>query len=117
MRWGKGMGRNMDVVIIGVDIRGLPFLHIHGENGQGQVVIDRKLPRAEMVTYFATMSPCFIGMAFDETFAPTVHYWKQKLEAYRHTVTLMASEYVRLHGHGKTDAEVICKALKQTMAL
>lgn len=62
------------VSTIGLDIAKNVF-QVHGVDDEGQVVIRRKLRRRQVLTFFAKLPSCLIGM---ETCA-TSHYWAREL--------------------------------------
>src|SRR5215510_6766556 len=65
----------------------------------------------EVLSFFATLPPCLIGMEA----CGGAHYWAQRLREYGHTVKLMAPQFVRPYVKAnKTDAhdaEAICEAV------
>ena len=64
-----------------------------------------------MLSFFAGLSPCLIGMEA----CATSHYWARELTRLGHTVKLMPPAYVKAYvKRGKTDAadaEAICEAV------
>jgi transposase len=106
-----------DATVVGIDVSHLPLFQVYGENDQGRVSVQSHFSREELTAYFGKLSPCVVGIAFDEACASTARFWKKKLEALKHTVILMAMDFVRTHGHvqGAVDAKAICKAVKRTV--
>ena len=77
----------------------------------GATVIRKRLRRAEVLSFFAGLEPCLIGMEA----CATSHYWARELAKFGHTVKLMPPAYVKPYvKRGKndaTDAEAICEAV------
>ena len=69
---------------IGLDLAKNVF-QVHGIDAQGKVLVRRPLRRAEVLPFFAKLSPCLVGM---EAFA-TAHHWGRELTKLGHTVKLM----------------------------
>jgi transposase len=100
----------MQVPTIGLD----PAKHVfqvHGVNDTGQVVVRKRLRRAEVLTFFAALEPCLVGMEA----CATAHHWARELIKLGHTVKLMPPSYVKPYvRRGKndaTDAAAICEAV------
>ena len=51
----------------------------------------KALKRAQVLPFFANLSPCLIGMEA----CSSAHYWARKLVACGHTVKLMAPQFVK----------------------
>src|SRR5918996_304518 len=100
----------MQITTIGLDLAKNLF-EVHAVDGDGQVVVRRRLARAEVVPFFATLAPCRIGVEA----CGTAHYWARELIALGHDVRLMPAQYVKPYvKRGKNDAadaEAICEAV------
>ncbi|WP_043840169.1 IS110 family transposase [Muricoccus aerilatus] len=100
----------MQIATIGVDLAKHVF-QLHGVGPDGQVVLRQKLRRAQMMTFFAKLPPCLIGMEA----CATAHHWARELRALGHEVRLMPAHYVKAYlKRGKNDAadaEAICEAV------
>jgi transposase len=100
----------MQITTIGLDLAKNQF-QVHAVDGEGQVVLRRRLARAEVVPFFATLAPCRIGVEA----CGTAHYWARELIALGHEVRLMPAAYVKPYvKRGKNDAadaEAICEAV------
>jgi transposase len=101
----------MDRIKIGVDIAKNIF-QAHGVEPGGRIVILRRLPRAKVLDFFASLPPALIGMEA----CGTSHYWARKLVAMGHEVRLLPPTAVKpLVKRGKkndaADAAAICEAL------
>jgi transposase len=99
-----------DVVIVGLDLAKNVF-QVHGVDSEGRIGVRRKLRRAEVLRFFATLRPCLVGM---EACASS-HYWAREIGRLGHEVRLMPPAYVKPYvKRGKTDAsdaEAICEAV------
>ena len=100
------------VAFIGLDIAKEVF-QLHAIDKAGVVLIKRKLPRAELVTYFRKLSPCTVGI---ESVA-SAHHWGRTLTALGHDVRLMSPNfvkpYVKSQKNDAADAEAICEAVQR----
>ena len=100
----------MKITTIGIDLAKTVF-QVHGVDAHGKVVLRKQLKRDQMVTFFANLAPCLIGM---EACAGS-HYWARKLTALGHTVRLMAPQFVKPYRKNEkndgNDAEAICEAV------
>ncbi len=85
---------------IGLDLA-KSVLQVHGIDTQGRVVVRRQLRRKEVLSFFAELPPCLVGMEA----CATAHYWGRELIKLGHTVKLMPPAYVKPYvKRGKTDA-------------
>ena len=100
----------MDVTTIGIDLAKHVF-QVHAVDAAGSVVVRKALRRAQVLPFFAKLSPCLVGMEA----CGTSHHWARELIALGHTVKLMPPAYVKAYvKRGKTDAadaEAICEAV------
>ena len=102
----------MQITTIGLDLAKSIF-QVHGIDAGGQVVLKKKLRRAEVLKFFQSLSPCLVGMEA----CATAHYWARELGAFGHEVRLMApayvKAYVRRQKNDAADAEAICEAVQR----
>ena len=100
----------MKVTTVGIDLAKNIF-QVHGVNEHGKPVLKKQLKRHQMVTFFANLPPCVIGMEA----CASAHFWARKLQALGHTVRLMAPQfvnpYVKTNKNDVADAEAICEAV------
>jgi transposase len=100
------------VKTIGLDIAKSIF-QVHGVDADGQVVIRRKLKRRYVLTFFAKVPPCLVGMEA----CATSHHWSRELQALGHRVRLMppayVKPYVKRQKNDAADAEAICEAVSR----
>jgi transposase len=102
----------MQITTVGLDLAKHIF-QVHAVDGSGYVVARKRLRRTEMLSFFAGLSPCLIGMEA----CATAHHWARELTRLGHTVKLMPPAYVKAYvKRGKTDAadaEAICEAVQR----
>ena len=100
----------MRVATIGIDISKHVF-QVHGVSAAGEVVIQKRLRRAELLSFFEKLEPCLIGIEA----CGTSHHWARQLTLLGHEVKLMppsyVKPYVRLNKNDAADAEAICEAV------
>jgi transposase len=96
--------------MIGLDIAKSVF-QVHGEDAAGQVVVQRRLRRSQVVAFFEKLPPARIGLEA----CGSAHYWGRELLALGHEVRLIPAAYVKpFVRRNKTDARdaaAICTAL------
>ena len=98
------------VAVVGVDLAKSVF-QVHGIDEQGEVVLRRKLSRSKLLSFFANLPGCLVGM---ETCA-SANYWARELIGLGHEVRLMPPQYVKPYvkrsKNDASDAEAICEAV------
>ncbi len=99
-----------DVTVVGVDLAKSVF-QVHGIDARGRVVLRRRLSRSKLLSFFARLPRCLVGM---ETCA-SANYWARELMALGHEVRLMPPPYVKPYvkrsKNDASDAEAICEAV------
>jgi len=100
----------MKVTAIGVDLA-KNLIQLHGVDAQGKAALKKQLKRNQVLSFFANLSPCVIGMEA----CAGAHHWARKLESFGHRVKLMAPQfvkpYVKTNKNDAADAEAICEAV------
>ena len=100
----------MNLTTIGIDLAKSVF-QVHGADEKGKAVLKKQLKRAQMLPFFANLTTCRIGMEA----CGSAHYWARKLQAFGHTVQLIAPQYVKpfvkRNKNDAADAEAICEAM------
>lgn len=99
-----------EVITIGLDLAKNVF-QVHGVDKSGKVAVTRQLRRGEVLSFFARLEPCLVGMEA----CATAHYWAREIAALGHEVRLMPASYVKAYvKRSKTDAAdaaAICEAV------
>jgi transposase len=99
-----------EVSTIGLDIAKSVF-QVHGVDVDGAVVIRKRVSRAKVLEFFASLPSCLVGIEA----CPTAHHWSRKLQALGHTVRLMPPNYVKAYlkrsKNDANDASAICEAV------
>jgi transposase len=100
----------MDITTVGLDLAKSVF-QVHAIAADGTIIARRALRRAQLLPFFAKLTPCLIGMEA----CGTSHHWARTLTKMGHEVRLMPPAYVKPYvKRGKTDAndaEAICEAV------
>jgi transposase len=100
----------MKITTIGIDLAKAVF-QVHGVDERGKTALRKQLKRKDVVSFFANLAPCLIGMEA----CGSAHYWARKLTELGHTVRLMAPQfvkpYVKTNKSDRNDAEAICEAV------
>src|SRR5262245_39419303 len=100
----------MKISTIGIDLAKQVFA-IHGVDEKGATVLRRTLRRSQVLSFFARLEPCLIGMEA----CSSAHYWGRELSKLGYEVRLMPPSYVKAYvKRGKTDAidaEASCEAV------
>jgi transposase len=95
---------------IGLDIAKNVF-QVHGIDEKGEVVVRRQLRRRQVLSFFAKLPACLVGMEA----CATSHHWARELEKLGHEVRLMppryVKPYVKRNKNDAADAEAICEAV------
>jgi transposase len=100
------------VTTIGLDLAKSVF-QIHGVDEAGQVVLRKRLRRAQALAFFVKLPSCLIGMEA----CASAHHWARELAALGHEVRLMPPKYVKPYvkrqKNDAADAEAICEAVRR----
>lgn len=102
----------MKITTVGLDLAKNIF-QVHGVNEHGKAVLRKQLRREQLAAFFTNLPPCLIGIEA----CGGAHHWARKLQAYGHTVRLMAPQFVKPYVKGNktdaADAEAICEAVSR----
>ena len=102
----------MEITTVGLDLAKEVF-QVHGVDMKGRVVLRRKLRRSQVLSFFAQLPACLVGMEA----CGGAHYWARKLRETGHEVRLMPPQfvkaYVKTNKHDAADAEGICEAVQR----
>jgi len=100
----------VQITTVGLDLAKNIF-QVHGINEQGEVLIRRRLRRAQLVSFFASLKPCLVGMEA----CGTAHFWARELMELGHQVRIIppayVKAYVRRNKNDAADAQAICEAV------
>src|SRR5215469_15977071 len=100
----------MNTTTIGLDIAKNCF-QVHGVDAHGKTTLQRQLRRAQVLTFFANLPACLIGIEA----CGSAHHWARKLGELGHQVKLMPAQfvkaYVKTNKNDARDAEAICEAV------
>jgi transposase len=80
----------MKITTIGIDLA-KSLLQVHGVDEHGKVALRKQLKRKDVLSFFANLEPCLIGMEA----CGSAHYWARKFTELGHTVRLMAPQFVK----------------------
>lgn len=102
----------MQVTTVGLDLA-KNVMQLHGVDAAGKSVLRKKLRRAEVMAFFAGLSPCVVGMEA----CGSAHHWAREIAKLGHSVKLVPPTYVKPYvRRGKNDAidaEAICEAVSR----
>jgi transposase len=100
----------MQITTIGLDLAKHIF-QVHGVDATEAVLEKRRLRRGQVLSYFAKLPPCRVGMEA----CATAHFWARELRRLGHDVRLVPPQYVKAYlKRGKNDAAdaaAICEAV------
>lgn len=104
-----------EIIRIGLDTSKSVF-QVHGVDGSERAVVRRKLRRAEIESFFASLAPTVIGLEA----CGASHHWARVLRGLGHDVRLLPPQYVKPYvKRGKNDAAdaaAICEAMSRPAA-
>jgi len=98
------------ITTVGIDLAKNVF-EVCGRDGEGHVVIRKRLRRAQVLGWVSQLKPCVIGMEA----CGGAHEWARRFRTKGHEVKLMAPQfvkaYVKSHKTDRADAEAISEAV------
>jgi transposase len=100
------------ITTIGLDLAKRVF-QVHAIDQQGQVVIKKRIQRSEVLSWFARLAPCLVGIEC----CASSNYWARELSKLGHRVKLIppayVKPYVRRQKNDRADAAAICEAVSR----
>lgn len=100
----------MKITTIGLDLAKNIF-HVVCCNTQGKIVKKRQLRRSQVLSYFANIPPCLVGMEA----CGSSHYWARELNKLGHHAKLIPAQFVKAYLRGNkndyNDALAIAEAV------
>jgi transposase len=76
---------------IGIDLAKSIF-HLHGVDGEGNVVLRKRLSRSKLAEFMAQLTPCLVAIEA----CGGSHYWARKFQTMGHDVCLISPQFVKL---------------------
>ncbi|TWB50915.1 IS110 family transposase [Nitrospirillum viridazoti] len=102
----------VEVSMIGLDLAKSVF-QVHGLDAAGQVVLQRRLRRTDVIKFFTKLSACVIGMEA----CASAHYWARTLSELGHEVRLIPPAHVKPYvKRGRKNDAVDAAAIAEAMA-
>lgn len=105
----QSAGTPLTLISIGIDI-GKDVFHIVGFDGNGKVVLRRKIKRLSLVAEFEKLPPCIVGMEA----CLSAHFVSRTLRGLGHEPRIIPAIYVKPYLKGQkndyNDAEAIAEA-------
>jgi transposase len=102
----------MEITTIGIDLAKDVF-ELHGVDGKGRVVLQRRLTRKRLLECLAKVPACLVGMEA----CGSAHYWAREISKLGHEVRLMSPQFTRAYVKGNkndaNDAAAICEAVSR----
>jgi transposase len=99
----------IEVTTVGLDLAKRVF-QVHGADVKGRPVLQKKLRREDVLSFFARLPPCLVGM---EACASS-HYWAREIRDLGHDVRMIPPSYVKPYvarqKNDAADAAAICEA-------
>lgn len=107
---GKSITDFSSVTTVGLDLAKHVF-QVHAVDACGRVIVARALTRGKVLSFFAALPPCVVGMEA----CGSAHYWARELIELGHDARMMppayVKPYVRRQKNDAADAAAICEAV------
>lgn len=78
------------ITTVGIDLAKTIF-QIHAVDAAGCVIVQKALKRRDLITFFAKLRPCLVGIEA----CGTSHHWGLELTKLGHDVRLIPPSYVK----------------------
>ena len=100
------------IKIIGIDLAKSIF-HLHGVDGEGKMVLRKRLNRSKLAEFMVQLKPCLVAMEA----CGGSHHWARQFQAMGHDVRLISPQFVKpfvkSNKNDIADAEAICEAVQR----
>ncbi len=97
---------------IGIDLAKNVF-ELCGEDAVGNVVLRKRVRRAQLIKTLANLEPCLVGMEA----CGGANFWAREIRKLGHQVKLLPAQYVKGYAQGnktdRNDALAICEAVQR----
>lgn len=80
----------MEITTVGLDLAKNVF-QLHAIDGAGAVVLRKRLRRAQVLSFFADLPGCVVGLEA----CGSAHFWARELIALGHDVRIIPPSYVK----------------------
>src|SRR3569833_3446685 len=104
---------NCEALIVGIDL-GKNWFHVVGIDVRGTPVVRKKLNRAQLLQFAATLPRCVVAMEA----CPGSQFWGRRFSAHEHEVRIIPAQfvmpYVKSIKNDFNDAATKTKTTKQT---
>jgi transposase len=87
---GKSIRNFASVTRVGLDLAKRVF-QVHAVDANGEIVVARKLGRAQLIPFFAALPPCVVAMEA----CASAHHWGRALIELGHEVRLLPPAHVK----------------------
>ena len=101
----------MKVTTVGIDLAKAVFA-VHGADGRGKTVFRKSLKRTQVLTFFANLEPCLIGMEA----CGSAHHWARQLTALGQRVKLMTPQFVKPYVKTNKDDAADAEAIREPVS-
>ena len=99
-----------EITTVGLDLAKRVF-QVHGADAKGRVVLQKKLRREDVLSFFAKLPPCVVGMEA----GASSHYWAREIRDLGHDARMIPASYVKPYvarqKNDAADAAAICEAV------
>ena len=101
-----------EVKVLGIDLSKSVYV-LHGVDGLGRVVLQKRLSRKQFGIFMAQLPGCLVGIEA----CGSAHYWARTLLGFGHDVRPISPQfvkpYVKTNKTDQADAEAICEAVSR----
>jgi transposase len=102
----------VEIATVGLDLAKQVF-QVHVVDAAGQVVLRKALRRGQVMTFFAGLPRCLIGIEA----CATAHHWARELRTLGHEVRLMPPQYVKAYVRRQKNDAADAAAIREAVRL